>query len=67
MTHHLLTQYAVRDAHGRFTGRYRFRLFPTLRRTPSTRPVPDRVPVIAGCVVFQILLVLFAAYMASAS
>ena len=66
MRHHLLTQYAVRDAHGRFTGRYRFRFSP-IRRTPCTRPVPDRVSVIAGCVVFQILLVLFAAYMASAS
>ncbi len=64
MTHHLITQYAVRDDAGRFTGHYRFRLFPTLRRTPSTRPVPDRVPVIAGCALFQ-LLVLFAAYIAS--
>ena len=66
MKHQFLTQYAVRDEFGRFTGRFRLRLSLPAFKRPGVEPaLPDRVPVIAGCALLQLCIVLLCAYVAS--
>jgi len=71
MKHRFLTQYAVRDSSGRFTGQYRLRLsFPSFRPVPSSvqpvRPsLPNRPSVLIGCVSIQLFVLSLCAYLAS--
>ena len=68
MKHSFLTQYAVRDSSGRFTGQYRLRFsFPSFRPVPSSVPpsLPNRPSVLIGCVSIQLCVLSLCAYLAS--